>query len=398
MAKKEHAVDESPSETALITAGHVGAECGCVEDGCLSPKDPPWIAGPSCSSWFERRCLRTQLGKDGGDTTFVPPNEPAIEFRITYEHRLCLVGKQHGPLLYTVTLLPGEKVTLFHSERYRSISSVQSRFSVQTTFMQFVSAIQQTKAGRSSSVLHDALQTKNSSVSGGGGASLDLLFFSVEGGGGGSEQSFSSSHQRLSVEETVESFAQTVAQASSLTHSERSLVISTFQEKDSLDVSSRVLHNPNECHPVTYFVRGIHERYALSTRVAEVSYRIIARGFPDDWRLVDDVGWLHEEVKARIEHWRRLLPKRGVLHEATRQFTIPTDGAVYDPELSTCCACDPERKASIRNRIEKEQAEARKLALEAALLELEVERRKALLASSVLDPFEPVPAAPTDAR
>ena len=36
-----------------------------------------------------------------------------IEFRITYAHKLCLLGKQHGPLLYTVTLLPGEKVTLY---------------------------------------------------------------------------------------------------------------------------------------------------------------------------------------------------------------------------------------------------------------------------------------------
>ena len=32
-----------------------------------------------------------------------------VTINVTYTHTLCLVGKQHGPLAYTLTLLPGEK-------------------------------------------------------------------------------------------------------------------------------------------------------------------------------------------------------------------------------------------------------------------------------------------------
>ena len=35
---------------------------------------------------------------------------------VIYAHRLCLVGKQHGGLDYTLTLLPGEKLILDHSD------------------------------------------------------------------------------------------------------------------------------------------------------------------------------------------------------------------------------------------------------------------------------------------
>jgi hypothetical protein len=64
--------------------------------------------------------------------------------------------------------------------------------------------------------------------------------------------------------------------------------------------------------------------------------------------------------------------------------SIPTDGTVYDPELANCCSCEPER--------------AHHIELQDQLLELEIERRKALIAKGELGPFEPAPApvpAPT---
>lgn len=98
-----------------------------------------------------------------------------IEFRITYQHWLCLLGKQHGPLLYTVTVLPGEKATLYHSDRYRRITSEQDRFSVQTTFMQFFSAISQARATDTIDALNERLASTKTTISASAGGGLGGL-------------------------------------------------------------------------------------------------------------------------------------------------------------------------------------------------------------------------------
>src|SRR5678815_2075075 len=126
------------------------------DDCCVSPCDPPWRKDEQCIYWYETRYFKVPIHSD---------NQPGaadlaafriyIEFRVIYEHKLCLLGKQHGPLLYTQTLLPGEKVTLYHSERYRRITSETDRFSVQTTFMQYLSAVHEARSTNSLEVLAD---------------------------------------------------------------------------------------------------------------------------------------------------------------------------------------------------------------------------------------------------
>jgi Subtilase family len=132
------------AERALLIACSTRSICKdsgpcCVElpapdKCCVSPCDPPWRPDEQCIIWYETRFFRAPLGKDGGNVLggIAALAREFIEFRITYEHKLCLLGKQHGSLLYTVTLLPGEKVTLYHSDRFRRVTSEQERFSVQT--------------------------------------------------------------------------------------------------------------------------------------------------------------------------------------------------------------------------------------------------------------------------
>src|SRR5262249_10529445 len=133
------------AERALLVAcesGRMGEESGpCAvrlprpEPCCVSPCDPPWRPDANCMFWYEVKFFRVPLGEGEGRIQTVAralATGRYIEFRITYLHKWCLLGKQHGPLLYTITLLPGEKVTLYHSERYRSITSAQERYSVQT--------------------------------------------------------------------------------------------------------------------------------------------------------------------------------------------------------------------------------------------------------------------------
>jgi hypothetical protein len=84
------------------------------------------------------------------------------------------------------------------------------------------------------------------------------------------------------------------------------------------------------------------------------------------------------DVAAAVKNALTLLPKPGDTAERPRPVSIPTDGTVYDPELAKCCSCEPER--------------AQRADLDNQLIELEIERRKALIAAGDLGPFDPVPA------
>lgn len=338
--------------------------------------------------WYEQRFFRVPLrGEPNQPVGTVALARDYIEFRITYEHRLCLLGKQQGPLLYTVTLLPGEKVTLYHSERYRRTSSEESRFSVQSTFMQFLSAVHQARVTDSMDSLIDSLSSTKtgSSVSVGGG--LAGAFGAPSGTV--SAQHSTTDQTTLQTGFVSDEFNQSIVQASQLTHVERSLVVSTFEDKDKLDITARTLENRNECRAVTYFVRKVVELYTFSTRVFDISYRIIAPGVPSDWHTATDIAWLPAAIQNEIKNAVKLLPKVGDVVDKPTPISLPTDGSVYDPELAHCCSCEPQREAALSLKLEKEKAEALKACLEAQLLQAELDRRQALLQKGDLTPFEP---------
>ncbi|HEX3280791.1 MAG TPA: S8 family serine peptidase [Pyrinomonadaceae bacterium] len=393
------------AERALLVACSSGEACRdagpcCVElpepeACCVSPCDPPWRTDDNCMYWYETRFFRVPLGRDNPNTTFVPARQ-FIEFRITYEHKFCLLGKQHGPLLFTQTLLPGEKVTLYHSDRYRRITSETDRFSVQTTFMQYVSAVHQARVTNSLDVLSDRLVDvkSSSSVSAGGGLAGLLGLPS----GSSSTQAHVTDHNQVRVGAVADSFDQSVRQSSLLVHAERSVVVSNYEDKEAVNITSRVIQNDNECRAVTYFIRKVVELYAVSTRVSDISYRIIADGVPPEWHSIDDLGWLPAAVRDQIKNTLKLLPRVGEVVEKPKPVSLPTDGTVYDPELAHCCSCEPQREAAISIRLEKQKAEAIMACLETQKLQLELERMRLLLQKGELGPFDSAGAAPAPAH
>src|SRR5262249_30067725 len=138
--------------------------------------------------------------------------------------------------------------------------------------------------------------------------------------------------------------------------------------------------NENECRAVTYFVRQIVELYTVSTAVYEIQFRVVAPGQAGDWHKLEDLDEVPPEIAAVVKKALELLPKPGENVDRPRPVSIPTDGTVYDPELANCCSCEPER--------------AHRADLDDQLIELEIERRKALIAAGELAPFDPAPAAP----
>src|ERR1700722_20914747 len=154
---------------------------------CQSPCDPPWRAGPSCTTFTETKTSTVTLVNDSKTADFA---RGFVTINVTYAHTLCLIGKQHGGLAYTLTLLPGEKTTLYQSDRYRRTTSETARYSVQTTFAQFVSALYQQQNSSDSSLLVQVLNNQaQSSGSAGGGFNP----FTLSIGGGSSSSSLSSS-------------------------------------------------------------------------------------------------------------------------------------------------------------------------------------------------------------
>jgi hypothetical protein len=112
-------MSESTTETFDPTEGTTPVALPKQDACCQSPCDPAWQTGPSCTTFTETKTAVVSL-----------VNEPAasdlargfVTVNVTYTHRLCLTGKQHGGLAYTLTLLPGEKMTVYQSDPKRPVS------------------------------------------------------------------------------------------------------------------------------------------------------------------------------------------------------------------------------------------------------------------------------------
>ena len=359
------------------------------DECCVSPCDPPWRKDEQCIYWYETRYFKVPLHFDNQPTAADLGGRIYIEFRVIYEHKLCLLGKQHGPLLYTQTLLPGEKVTLYHSDRYRRITTETNRFSIQTTFTHFLSLVHEARTSNTMEFLADKLSTEKGSVSGsfGGGLAGALGFPS----GSASKQTSVTDHTMLRIGAVAQTFNQSVVQASQMTHAERSVVVSNYEDTEVANITRRTIQNDNECRAVTYFIRKIMELWALSSKVLEISYRIVAPNLPAEWHSLDDLAWLPAVLQSQVKDAAKNLPKVDEVVVAPRPISLPTDGTVYDPELAHCCSCEPQREAAIQIRLEKQKAEALKACLELQQLELELKRRQMLLDNGELGPFTPTP-------
>ncbi|MCK9684499.1 hypothetical protein [Scleromatobacter humisilvae] len=355
---------------------------------CQSPCDPAWRTKSTCIVFNETRSVTLPIGADAAGA-FAPGR---IVVTVTYAHSLCLIGKQHGGLAYTLTLLPGEKMNLFQSDRYRRTTSETERFSVQTTFSQFVSAVHQQQNSKDSSALQQVLKSQTNSSDVGGGGGINLGIFSLGGSGGSSSSSSSSSLDSLATQSASSDFVSTAQQASQYTDLQRSITISSYEDSETVSTTQRTLVNNNRCFAVTYFVRKVVDVYQSGTRVVAVTFQVFEGNFVSPVLTPAQVGQLPPALQQQVEAALKGLPPVGETTPHPTLVTVPTDGVVYDPELAHCCAQDPELELADRIRLEREQAEAQHIGLEVQLMALEVQRRQALLAAGTLDPFEAAPA------
>jgi thermitase len=363
---------------------------------CQSPCDPPWRTGPSCSVYTETRTVTLPFPESPKAVSVIGRN---VVITVTYTHTLCLVGKQHGGLAYTLTLLPGEKMTLFHSDRYRRSTSEEQRVSVQATFSQFLSAIHQQQHSDDSTQLDNLLDTQSQgsgSATLGVGISLPLIGTLGQGPSASTSSDTKTTVKDLDTQSVSSDFNATAQTSAQNTDMLRSVTISSYEDSDTVSTTQRTLENNNVCYAVNYFVRKVQDVYVATTRVTSVVVQLSTIGVLDPTPLTPaQIQELEKDFPGTFASTVEALPKVGDTVENPSVVAVPTEGVVYDPELAHCCAQDPELEAASMVKVAREQAEAQKVGLELQLMALEVQRRQALLAANTLDPFEPTPPAPT---
>ena len=346
--------------------------CGgeCVEGTpteCRGPGPVPWLPFDRCMYFYETR-------------VFDDRGQERLQVSVSYEHCLRLVGRQQGPLIYTMTLLPKEEVAIYEYDRFRRVRSETQRVSVQTSFRQTLSALSQTRRTASASAYVDTLsQTRSradTSVSAGGGLAGFFGAPSVRGEFSVSQETTIASG--ASVRTVSDQFTQNAITASQSTEAERSLVVSRFEDAEHREATSRTLRNDNACHAVTYFVRRVNEVYEASTRVVAFEWRL---GDAGPWRSFDDVEDLTGDLRKALERLIDQAPRPGAEERNERSITLPTDGTLYEAELAHCSSCEPAHEAELLIDVELRRIESRKRCLEADLLELELERRRSLAVS-----------------
>jgi len=355
---------------------------------CQVPCDPPWQTKPACITFTETRTIVVNLG---GDAAAGGARGGFVSVTVTYAHMLCLVGKQHGGLVYTLTLLPGEKMTLYQSDRYRRTTTDTERFSVQTTFSQFVSSLHQQQNSQSASSLVQVLNNQTQSASASGGGGINLGIFSIGGGGGESSSSSSSVGVDLSAQSASEQFFSLAQQASQYTDLQRSVTVSSYEDSETVSTTQRTLVNNNRCYAVNYFVRKVMDVYTATTKVTAVTFQVTAGNYVSPVLTPAQIGQVRAQYRNAVQAILQGVPKVGEVTQQPTTLPVPTDGVVYDPELSHCCAQDPALEQEQMIKLEREQAEAQRIGLQIQLMALEVQRRQALLAAGTLSPFEPEP-------
>jgi hypothetical protein len=209
-----------------------------------------------------------------------------VEVVLNFKFERCSGPLVIGDPVYSTTLLPGEKVRLFTSNRhnrwsYDSESSLSYRHETTSEESFFTAGMAQAMSDLTINESGASISTYEESwAEGGGGASFSFLGFSIGGGGGGgsydaeSLHAFSRSLSRHA--ESASAYAAASVRKKSTT-SVGEVERRTHAEGESeahYEASSRMFSNPNRCRAVTYLFYRIDKVQRMRFRLVAVERRI----------------------------------------------------------------------------------------------------------------------------
>ena len=248
-----------------------------------APCCPPLAPDEVCDEldFFYRLTYSTAVGKQ--TPAGIPAQNIPVEVKLHFQLKRCRGPLALGDLLYTTTLLPGEKVRLFTSDRrskftfdseskfgYRnSQSSEESFFMQQMSDSLFDINSRDTAHSSNQSQSHvDGKADAGVNIFGlGGSASMSGNYDS------GSVSDFLGEHSQHA-QSSAKASEMGVRKAASVSIGEsESRTHTETESQDHYESASREFQNNNDCHAVTFFFYQINKTQTISYTLESVDLR-----------------------------------------------------------------------------------------------------------------------------
>jgi hypothetical protein len=299
----------------------------------------PWSKVPCCPELdLEATCdvldLRRRLIFPTRQTT--DDGRPVhVEVTIHSRFKRCSGPLALGDIVYSTTLLPGETVRLATTDRrsrfsFDSETNLSYRSEQMSEEQYRMTALRTLMADENST---DSSSEKASSDSrwdfhGDASGSIGLGSVNADTNANGSYNAHSSrdwlrqhrAHAQMadsqSVSATRMAHSVSVGEVSSRTHQEG-------ESEDHFESSSRVIHNENRCHAVTYLFYRINKTETITFSIEEITRRVIDPVAPtpiqaNPFRPVGQIATIAQEVPATAKE-RLAVEQRGLQSELQYQ-------------------------------------------------------------------------------
>jgi len=216
-----------------------------------------------------------------------------VEVVLRFRLERCPGPLTKGDLAYTTTLLPGEQVRLFTSDRrsrftFDSESKVSYRHQSMSTESYYMAGMSQSMSNLS--ILDQSKATSDFSESSfGGGAGGGFSLFGLISFGGSVQ---GSSHNAHSTSTFVRSLSQHAESSSrhveTGTHAANSVSIGEVESRthtegesqDHFESASRVFKNPNQCHALTFYFFRINKSQTVRWTLVSIERHVIDAAAP----------------------------------------------------------------------------------------------------------------------
>ena len=216
-----------------------------------------------------------------------------VEVVLRFRLERCPGPLTKGDLAYTTTLLPGEQVRLFTSDRrsrftFDSESKVSYRHQSMSTESYYMAGMSQSMSNLS--ILDQSKATSDFSESSfGGGAGGGFSLFGLISFGGSVQ---GSSHNAHSASTFVRSLSQHAESSSrhveTGTHAANSVSIGEVESRthtegesqDHFESASRVFSNPNKCHALTFYFFRINKSQTVRWTLVSIERHVIDAAAP----------------------------------------------------------------------------------------------------------------------
>jgi hypothetical protein len=228
-------------------------------------------------------------------------NRSPIPVQVTLHFRLtrCSGPLSLGDILYSTTLLPGEQVRLFTSDRHSRFSfdsETDLAYRQHTTSEESFYMAGMANAVSNVNVNENAASTSSfhsSSLSGGGGAGLDLGIIKIGGSvSGSSYDAKSASAFAHSLSQHADSSSRHVEVATRAASSTSVGEVSTRshtqgESEDQYESGSRVFSNPNHCHALSFLFYKLNKCQIVKWELVGIERTVLDPAAPTSVELND---------------------------------------------------------------------------------------------------------------